>query len=208
MLAFLDESGDCGMNGKDGSSKIFVVTTVLFQDDEAASDCDCCIDRIRTALNLRKNYEFHFNKTHRNIRENFLRAIMGQDFLYLSVVLNKHKLWGEGFQNKDSFYKYTARLVFENAKAHLDHATVVIDKCGERKFRQSLSRYLKAQMNRGGREFIKKVKMEPSHSNNLLQLADMVTGAVARSYRTDKPDRWDFRRIIRSREFRVQVWPK
>lgn len=208
MLAFLDESGDCGMNNKPGSSKLFIVTIVLFDDEDAAEECDARIDEIRLSLSLHSCYEFHFNKCHDNIRTKFLQGVLGQDFLYLSVVLNKSKLYGEGFKDKESFYKYTARLVFENAKAHLRNATVIIDKCGERKFRQSLGKYLKRRMNESGPQLIKKVKMEPSHSNDLLQLADMISGAVARSFRMGDGTRWSFRRIIRPREFRVQVWPK
>lgn len=208
MLAFVDESGDCGMSGKKGSSRFFVVTTVLFEDNDSASECDECISNLRSKLRLHRNYEFHFNKCHNRVKERFLKGVLNQDFLYLSVVLNKSKLWGEGFQDKESFYKYTANLVFQNAKPQLSNATIVIDKCGEREFRQSLSKYLKRRINQGGREIIKKVRMEPSHSNNLLQLTDMITGAVSRSFRLDKADRWAFRRIVRPRELRVQVWPK
>lgn len=59
-----------------------------------------------------------------------------------------------------------------------------------------------------GPTLIKKVRTEPSHSNNLLQLADMVCGAVARSFRPDKPDRHVYRKLIRHRELGVQVWPR
>jgi hypothetical protein len=55
---------------------------------------------------------------------------------------------------------------------------------------------------------IKKVSMEASHTNNLVQLADMVCGAVARSYNSQKNDRAQFRTLIRRREARVQFWPK
>ena len=44
------------------------------------------------------------------------------------------------------------------------------------------------------------VKMEPSHSNNLLQLADMVCGAAFPSFDTTKADRMRFRRLVNYRE--------
>jgi hypothetical protein len=55
---------------------------------------------------------------------------------------------------------------------------------------------------------IRKVKMEDSKRNNLLQLADMVCGAVARSFREERENGWEFRRLVREREMRVQYWPK
>ena len=55
---------------------------------------------------------------------------------------------------------------------------------------------------------IKRIKAEWSHNNNLVQLADMVCGAVARSYRKDKGDRFVYRDIIRAHETKVQFWPR
>jgi len=49
--------------------------------------------------------------------------------LYAGIPINKDpaKLWGKGFQHKESFYKYACGLVFDNAKSLLDNAMVVID---------------------------------------------------------------------------------
>jgi hypothetical protein len=53
-------------------------------------------------------------------------------------VINKAKLYGEGFRVADSFYKYTCSLVFETAKPYLRDAIVVIDGSGSRRFKQEL----------------------------------------------------------------------
>lgn len=150
MLIFLDESGDCGMKGRGGSSEYFVVTAVLFEDNDAATACDNLIGEVRASMRLHKYYEFHFNRCSDRVREKFLRTVIGEDFFYSAIVLNKAKLWGEGFKDKDSFYKYTTRLVFENIKEHLHRATVIIDRCGERRFRDSLGSYLRRKINDGG----------------------------------------------------------
>ena len=145
----------------------------------------------------------------RAVREHFLQQVAPYEFFYLSVVLNKMKLFGPGFQYRASFYKYTVNLVFQNAKPHLRDAIVVIDRSGGQEFRRQLATYLRKRINaQDGPSIIRKVKTEPSHSNNLLQLADMVCGAVARSFRTDKPDRAVYRRCVAHRELGVQVWPR
>jgi hypothetical protein len=105
--------------------------------------------------------------------------------------------------------KYTCSLVFENAKAHLNNATVVIDGNGSREFRRQLGTYLRKRVNDknvGGRN-IGKVKIQDSKRNNLLQLADMVCGSIARSY-GDKSDSQTYRQYIKHREIYVQFWPK
>lgn len=208
MLVFFDESGDSGMKKREGSSRLFIVTAVLFEENEEAESCDAKIEEIRKKLKVHPRFEFHFNKCSDNYRRTFLSSVAGSNFFFHSVVLNKEKLYGEGFQYKSSFYKYAASLVFENAKARLLDAKVVIDECGNREFKEQLSKYLKKRMNDGQKILIRKVAMEPSHSNNLLQLADMVCGAVFRSFDTRKANRMEFRKILNARELGVQVWPR
>lgn len=209
MLVFLDESGDSGMKQKAGSSELFIVTIIIFEDNDDAMACEERIAAIRNELHLNRRYEFHFNSCCDKFREEFLKGISQCGFFYHSFVLNKAKLWGQGFHNKDSFYKYTTSLVFENARPLLRQAKVIIDKCGNQEFRKQLAKYLKNKINKNDPgSAIRKVSMERSHTNDLLQLADMVCGAVARSYNLGKPNRMAFRKIVRHREIRVQVWPR
>ncbi len=207
MLVFLDESGDSGMRDRSGSSAYFIVTAVLFEDHEEAEACDKRIAELRDELGKRENFEFHFNSCSNALRLRFLTAVSHFDFFYHSVVLDKSRLWNKGFHDKESFYKYAAGLVFENAKPQLIQSKVVFDKCGNRDFRKQLRKYLQRRMNDSRRILIKRVAMEASHTNGLLQLADMICGAVARSF-TSKGNRLEFRRIVEHRELRVQVWPK
>jgi hypothetical protein len=208
MLVFFDESGDSGMKGKAGSSRLFIVTAVLFEENHEAEQCEARIAEIRRQLGVSERFEFHFNSCSDRYRREFLSSVSGANFFYHSVVLNKARLWGEGFQHKSSFYKYAASLVFENAKAQLLQAKVAIDKCGNREFRNELAKYLKRRMNEGNKVLIRKVAMEPSHSNHLLQLADMICGAVFRSFDTTKANRLGFGRLVSHRELKVQVWPR
>jgi len=208
MLVFVDEAGDSGMAGKPGSSDFFIVSAVLFEDRDEANACDQRIDLLREELGL-SGKEFHFCEGSKRTRTAFLTEIAKFQFFYFAIILNKKKLTGPGFQFKDSFYKYTVNLVFQNAKPHLKNAIVVVDRSGQKEFRSQLATYLKRRINQDdGDCYIKKIKMQNSHGNNLLQLADMVCGAVARSTRIKKEDRRFYRDLIRHRELSVQVWPR
>lgn len=205
MLVFVDESGDCGMNRKAGSSALFVVTAVLFFENVDANVCDESIQKLKDEC-LKKR-EFKFNKCCDDLRRKFFTHVDGKDFLYVSFVFNKVKMYGPGFKFKDPFYKYCCKLLFESAKPYLKEATVTIDRSGDRTFRKQLEKYLKNKINTEV-ETIKKVKTEPSHSNNLLQLADMVCGAVARSLNRNKRGSPDFRGMIRGHEEGITIWPR
>jgi hypothetical protein len=209
MLVFVDESGDPGMKFQEGSSHLFIVTLVVFNDHDEAQATDDRIRLLRRELGVSEAFEFKFNKMNRAFRTAFLEAVCGFDFFYFGIVLNKALLHGPGFQFKQSFYKYTCSLVFENAKPHLSDATVVIDGSGSREFRQQLDTYLRRKINdkNAAVRHIRKVKVQDSHRNNLLQLADVVCGTIARSY-SGKQDSKVYRPLISHREITVQVWPR
>jgi hypothetical protein len=207
MLVFIDESGDSGLKIDKGSSKYFTVALVAFEDNEEATACDQRINLLKRELGWKENEEFHFNKNSNETRKTFLKAVLPYNFFYYGIIINKdpQKLWGEGFKNKESFYKYACGLVFNNAKEKLINAIVIMDKSGNSDFRNKLSKYLKTKANEGG---IKKVKMEDSHRNNLVQLSDYIAGAVNRSMQQHKRDCEEYRKIISSREIYVQIWPR
>lgn len=209
MLVFVDESGDTGMKLEQGSSAIFAVTAVVFTDRQVAEVCNEAIKSLRGRLKWRTDHEFKFNKCNQEVRLAFLEAVADFDFRYYTVALNKRFLDGPGFKNKDSHYKYTVKLVFSNMRDLLRDATVYFDTCGGREFVESLERYLRRAMkNPDGPRMIRKVKPEKSHKNNLIQLADMVCSAVARTFKEDKADRLVYRQAIKQREARVQLWPQ
>lgn len=206
MLVFIDESGDPGMNKKIGSSEYFIVTAVAFEDHEEATRCDERIDTLRQEL---RAGEFHFNSCCENIRIRFLQETAKFEYLYFSFAFKKAKLYGDGFQYKNSFYKYAVNLLFENLKPHLNNAIVVFDRCGNRDFQNELKKYL-TKRTKGTKDagpLVKKIKTNDSCANNLLQLADMVCGAVARFLRKDKDDRFTYRKIIAARQVSFRIWP-
>jgi hypothetical protein len=209
MLVFIDESGDPGLKLESGSSAFFVVTLLYFEDLNEANRADAHLTELRKSFGFKPDFEFHFNKLKNEFRLEFLRRMAGFRFSYLSIVLNKAEIYSPGFKYKESFYKYTCGLVCANAKRYLTDATVVIDGSGSKEFRQQLEGYLKKKVNTPTKIHIKKIKIQDSHRNNLLQLADMVCGAVARSYKVNRgEDCSQFRKLLRLREKHVQVWPR
>ncbi|SMP41607.1 Protein of unknown function [Neorhodopirellula lusitana] len=209
LLLFFDESGDTGMKFGKGSSDHFIVAAVVFRDREEANRCDRIIGDLRQDLGITRNRgEFHFAKVDDGIRIQFFEAIASVEFLYSAFVLNKRNVTGPGFRDKASCYKYPTRLLLENLAPRLNNATIVLDKCGNRTFCDQLRRYLKQHgTTAGGENTIRKIKQQNSHANNLIQLADMVCGAVARCYSTNRRDKLRYRQLIRHNELQVRVWP-
>ncbi len=210
MLVFIDESGDSGLKIKEGSSRYFTVALVLFSDNEEAQACDRRIALLKHELGWDNNEEFHFKRNSNRVRSAFLQAVSPYEFFYYGIVINKDpkKLWGDGFKDKHSFYKYACNLVFQNAHDDLEKATVVIDKSGNQEFRNQLATYLRRKINNEGKKCIGKVKMQRSNSNNLLQLADYIAGMINRYCLKKKRNHEKYHRMIAHREMNIQVWPK
>lgn len=205
MLIFLDEAGDLGFKFSKGSSQLLIVTLVLFDDDEEARNCDLRIDLLRRELRLPDKFEFHFNQNSPEIRKDFLRAVAPYNFSYFAVVINKNKFTMPELSTAKAFYRHACSLVFESAKKRLNEAIVIIDGKGGRHYKRDLQRDLKRRINNRVR-CIGTIKIQDSAGNNLIQLADMVCGAVNRSL-SGKPDAQDYRQIIAPREVSVEMVP-
>ena len=209
MLVFVDESGDPGLLLQKGSSEYFVITLLLFEDREEAFVADQRITLLKKELGFSPHSEFHFNQLRHDYRKAFLETVSPCTFFYCAAIVHKKKLTNRCFYSPGSFYQYVCSLAFETAKPYLANATVVIDGRGDWAFRNQLSTYLRKRINdsRDKQPFIQKVKIQKSHQNNLLQMVDMLCGAVARYFCNPKADS-SYRDIISHREINVQIWPK
>ena len=61
-------------------------------------------------------------------------------------------------------------------------ASIVIDGSGDRQFKRAMRSYLRQHLDERS---VRKVRLKDSRKDPLIQLADMVAGAIARSYRVD-----------------------
>ncbi len=213
MLVFVDESGDTGLRDVAGSTRYFVLTLVLIETQETADEVSRRIDALRQELHLSPRYEFHFFKTKDVLRRAFLTAARHGQFTYCALVVDKRKLSGPEFERGDMFYRSVCATAFQEARPWLREASVQFDESGSRDFRRNLASHLMRVINRKEDDFprLKKVKAQDSKGNNLMQLADMICGAVARAYQeeagAEKKDKEEFRRLVQGREQWVRLWP-
>ncbi len=209
MLVFVDESGDTGLKAGQGSSRFITLALVLFEDAQAARLAEDRIERLRQELGKAANFEFHFKDNSHDLRTAFLQAVAPLPFSYIGFVLDKEQLYGRG-STRNTVYADLCGLVFEEAREQLRDALVKIDRSGGQEFRRELAAYLKRKINdpQAAVRHIKRVDMPTSQGNSLLQLADMVCGAVARSYREDRKEPMQYRKIIAHRETTVRRLPE
>lgn len=104
--------------------------------------------------------------------------------------MDKTKLYSPKLRDDtDSFYHYFVKQLMQYDNDVLINASIKIDGSGDKEFKKTLTAYLRQSI---GQNKIKKFKFMDSKSDNLIQLADMIVGAIARSYSETRKDgdRW------------------
>lgn len=192
MLVFIDESGDPGFKLAKGSSAVFVVALVAFSDYKVAVDAREAIHSLARRCGV--NPEFKFSKSRPDVRDVFFECISHFDFRIRAIVAQKSRIYSNHLRaNKESFYSFFVKSMLKFDNGLLQGAKVVIDSSGERVFRQELGAYLRRHTEKGA---IQSVRFSDSRADRLLQLADMCTGAIARSYSLDRKDAFRWRAMI------------
>jgi len=200
MLIFMDESGDTGFKLKTASSRFFVLTIVIFDNLEDAEQANQSIKELRTELKFSNRKEFKFSTgTSNKFKAAFLQKLSQQNFRYRSIVIDKAKLAKINPKDpEDSLYMLVTDQLFLRAQDRIKNASLFVDRTAQsKKFIQRFNTYLKRKLNTDIRKVLGEVRHKDSKNNNLLQLADMVCGAIYRKY--NKSDD-KFYKLIKKRE--------
>lgn len=210
MLIFIDDSGDPGFKkiGR-GSSHTFVIALVIFDDPLDAEETALCIKRFRRSLGLHDDFEFRFNKCNRELRCAFLQEVSKHDFRIRAIVMPKANIHSTKLkESKESFYNYAIKTVLMNHAGTIKEAKLRLDGHGNRELKNSLSTYLRRELNSPDNRIFSDLKFRDSGKDVLIQLADMVAGSLRRCFDGVTSDAEVYRKIIKRREQDIWVFGK
>lgn len=180
---FIDDSGDPGFKLDKGSTTYFVIACAIFKTDEAAEKTSLLIEKYKRELNFGINEEFRFSKSSKRVRRGFFKHVANQDYIVRAIVINKHFIYSSFLrENTKSLYNFAIKEVLTKSSYLLDEARVKIDGQSGRKAKQAFFNYIRTQVNNHEGGKIKSVKLRDSKSDNLIQLADMLAGAIRKSF--------------------------
>lgn len=202
MLVFLDDSGDPGFKVGKGSTACFVIALVIFDDNLEAERCAVAIKELRRALGLSDSYEFRFNGCSKEIRLAFFARVAKFKFRVRAIVMDKRRIYGRELRrSKESFYRYAIKTVLKYSFGRIREARLKIDGHGDRVFRREFQAYLRRELKAKSGEppIVRDLRIVDSRENVLIQLADMVAGALRRHGEGEKEDRELYMAAIRGR---------
>jgi hypothetical protein len=197
MYVYLDESGDAGFEFKRGSSRYFVVALMLVDDPRPLREA---VSTYRREIGWPKHREFKFAKASHEIRRDFLSAIRFQPLTIRCLVVDKEALLVADPRVRRDAYVAMIRSALQEALQDVTMAHVIIDESFEGRskkasFSSDLRHAVSNPTGRGART-LRAVSYRRSRSDDLLQAADMIVGAIAYAH---KHDNHVYRRIIQSK---------
>ncbi|MBI2621074.1 MAG: DUF3800 domain-containing protein [Candidatus Levybacteria bacterium] len=204
MLVFIDDSGDPGFKTEKGSSKVFVIALVIFEDELEAEKTSLSIKELRRRLKVSDFYEFKFNKCSPRFKKNFIDSVRGYKYRVRAIVVKKDVIYSKRLKNyKEDFYNYIIMQVLKHSEGHIKKAKLKFDKRGEKLLRDNLRVYLSRELDNKNKKVFSDLKFADSKENTLIQLADMIAGSVFAKY--SEKDKKYFEILKESRKFE-DVW--
>ncbi len=203
QLVFMDESGDAGFKIGKGSTPTLTVAAVVFEGPEAAEATANCIHAYRTdVLKRGRQYQFHFTNCCCEWREGFFQAVQGCPFTIRAIVMQKDRIYDDSQLRRDGeyFYNFTIKQLLTHTFGKIENAKLFVDGEAGRESLKQMVTYLRKECKRQGLHVFRDIKfVRKAEGNVLVQLADMVTGGIARTYRKDKKDRFTYRKLLAPR---------
>lgn len=197
MLVFIDDSGDPGFKIDKGSSPVFVIALVIFDDTLEAEKTAVVIKQLKRDLKFPDDVEFKFHQSSDRVRKKFMASVNKFKFKIRAIVVQKKNIRSSFLaNNKESFFNYIVMQVLKNNKHVIKKAKLKFDRRGERKIRDNLRVYLSRELDNKSNHIFADLKFVNSKTNALIQLADMVAGAIGSSYNNKNKA---FLEIIRKR---------
>ena len=194
----MDESGDAGFKFGKGSSDFFIIAAVVFEDDLEMEKTSIAIKTLKRRLGFQDFREFKFHKLSREIRLEFLKEIKRFQFKILCLVVDKRKPENGVFRdNRSLFYVHAIKMLAKDIDISTLGVKIKLDGGGNRSFKRNFYSHLKEKLNWKDKKIMRDLRFVDSKNNSLIQLADMIAGALRRSYEGNKNDKDIYRNIVK-----------
>ena len=158
------------------------------------------INLFRRRLGWVELHEFKFHKIEKRILVDLIDFVKGFDFKAYAVVLDKRNIDPSHVQNsKISLYNHTLKELL--LRVSKNDQVVVIDGEAAKKHAGKVRAYLRQNLRANGIEKVS-IRFVDSRKDSLVQLADIIAGAIARSYK-DKTDAQKYLELLKDKIVKI-----
>jgi hypothetical protein len=198
---YFDESGTPDVS--DQSPAVFVVAAVVIESRQDLAELEQRFTNAFAAIHRPEDHELKTTGLSERKHTRVLRELSLLDYQWAAACFDKAKLESPGFANPGTFYRYAFQFLVGDLLTIAWQSDLVIDESSSDAFQCALESHLRRQ-NSGlpvGR--LGSVSFSQSSKNRLVQLADLVAGAVRRSVEGKHGPL----REIEHKMIKLQFWP-
>lgn len=182
MYVYLDESGDPGLGLRGRVTSPYFIVSLIIVDDPFP--ITAALNNLRATLG-KPNYEFKFSSTDPATRNGFFATLAKHQFKAFCRVVDKRRIMNHYPHHGSSLYGRLIALMLRDVTDLLVQAKIVIDESFKSRntkvgFTSMIRRQLSTSVASG--LMISDITYANSRSDSLIQVADMIVGAVARTY--------------------------
>lgn len=200
MHVYLDDSGDPGVKFGHGSTQHLVMAACVFNSNEAMESASRAIRDCRKRVHRSERWEFKYAKTSDYAKDEFFSAIAPLDFKVRAIVIDKRDLYSGHLRSAPKHLQnYAIKELLTHTLNTVQDAKLVIDGGDRRAFGVKDSVYFRKYVNEVCPGTIRDVSFADSSRVVLIQLADMVAGAIHRSQRADRNGAEHHMRVVRAK---------
>lgn len=191
-MVFIDESGDPGF--KKGCSSSFVVAAVVVDAQEELEVITDAIEQFKQSIGWRLGEELKFHKTHKDTIRLAIKTIRNYKYYAYAISFDKTKVDLRHLSSieKNSIFLFAIKELL--IRINIQYANVIIDGVRGPKYVKKARTYLRNELKKSDVK-IGRIAFENSVSNPLIQLADLVAGAVSHEF-TKKKDARDYTKLF------------
>ena len=200
QFVFIDDSGDAGFKNSDTNQ--LIVAAVIVVDENKRKLLADGIDLFRRRLGWINTREFKFNKIKKDLLVELIDFLKGFEFKAYAVVLNKNDIDGNKIpKGKAPVYSYVMKELL--VRVGKKHQTIIIDGQAEKNYAQKMRTYLRQSLKENGVDKVT-IRFVDSRKESIVQLADIIAGAIARSYK-NKTDAQKYLRLLKDKTIKIDV---
>jgi len=173
-----DEAGDVSFKFEKGASRYFVVTVIATKSPDDLRDL---LAEIREKAHLPKGFDFHFNSlASAKLRNLLFSSLANANFEAWAIVVDKTSL-SDAFKlmsGLDVYLYFVSELIQQIPEEKRSGGTLILDEFGYPKHtKDELKRIMKT---RNIKHSFRRISTRRSQSESLIQVADLVAGAILR----------------------------
>lgn len=207
ILAYADEYGNNSFDFTKQGTHFIVASVIINQDEKEYIETE--VENIRKQFFQKGEIKSQKVTDNHHRRLNVLNELVKLNFNIYALVVDKQKLYGEGFKYKESFYKYLNGLLYKELYKAYPKLKLYVDEHGGNNFLLSFKKYVQKNHIRDlfeGSEF----ETGDSKNSAIIQVADFVAGTLGRCYDLSKniTHKEKFLEVLKPRLSSINHFPK